>query len=721
MPVGTWKSFLAWTAGTALTLGWAACAHAVSRAVPTYESAGLYWTSPGTGATGGCEVRFRKAGDAAWRPGLVLWFDSRDDECRGSLVHLAPGTDYQVELNLPGQPTGLALSFTTWHNQKPVASTTVVPSGSATLNITQGGTPAGYAVYVGAPGAVLDAGNAVPFNVTVNASFVIVRGLILRGAQQDAIRISGNVTDVIIEDNEITGWGRLRSGTWGVDLDSAIRAVCTAPTLERITIQRNEIHDPRYGANSWSDGHPAGPQAVTFSFCGGNHVIRHNEIFASPGHYYNDIIGGEDNVSSTGFPNADSDIYGNDLSHAWDDAIEAEGGNKNGRIWGNYIDSAAVGIATTVTAIGPVYAWRNVFNRSRFYENVALDQDERQELFKAGSNAGTGDGRRYFFHNTTLQAVAAGAALPLGTGHGIVGTGPSQRVKNTISMNNIYHLWKPTNSVFYQIGTGFESTKDMTNGTTAGAPMTDPILAAPTYAAGNGWPSESGGQYALAAETPGHDQGVRIANFNDDFIGVAPDVGAHEAGSPSMKFGIAASPGPSVPPPVPKSLTGVFSSKGHGAAGTFDLPLGSQPITGDVTVEPREIGPGHRIVFQFSGEILWPGNATCVDASAAPVGVATASAVGSTVEVILTAIPDGTRVTVALANVDGVGVNASVSVGFLAGDVNGTRSVTASDILGAKGKSGPPGPPNFLYDVDLGGILDAADLAAIKQRSGRVL
>jgi hypothetical protein len=161
---------------------------------------------------------------------------------------------------------------------------------------------------MGAPGAILDANNAVPFNVTVNASYVIVRGLILRGAQQDAIRLSGNVTDVVIEDNEITGWGRLRSGTWGADLDSAIRAVCTTPTLQRITIQRNEIHDPRYGTNSWSDGHPAGPQAVTFSFCGGNHVIRHNEIFSSPGHYYNDIIGGEDNISSTGFPNADSDI-----------------------------------------------------------------------------------------------------------------------------------------------------------------------------------------------------------------------------------------------------------------------------------------------------------------------------------------------------------------------------------------------------------------------------
>ena len=80
-----------------------------------------------------------------------------------------------------------------------------VASGSATLDITQGGSPTGYVVYQGAPGAVLDALNASPFNVTVNASYVIVRGLVLKGAQQDGIRISPNVFDVIIEDNEITG------------------------------------------------------------------------------------------------------------------------------------------------------------------------------------------------------------------------------------------------------------------------------------------------------------------------------------------------------------------------------------------------------------------------------------------------------------------------------------------------------------------------------------
>jgi hypothetical protein len=84
---------------------------------------------------------------------------------------------------------------------------------------------------------------------------------VLRGAGRDAIRIGQNVTDVVIEDNDISGWGREREGGGAMDLDSGIRAICnTCPEVARVTIQRNRIHSPRHGANSWSDGHPQGPR-----------------------------------------------------------------------------------------------------------------------------------------------------------------------------------------------------------------------------------------------------------------------------------------------------------------------------------------------------------------------------------------------------------------------------------------------------------------------------
>ena len=516
------------------------------RAVPTYEAVGLYWTAPPFARTAsGCQVRFRALGKAAWSKGHDLWYDTASNECRGSLVHLSPDTAYEAELSVAAAKRKVA--FRTWSNRVPVASRVKVPSGSGMLVVSRGGTETGYVVYEGAPG-VLDARNAAAHNIYIDASYVVIRGFTLRGARQDAIRISPNVTDVIIEDNEITGWGRGRGGGLGTNGDSAIRAVCAGlpASLTRVTIQRNEIHDPRYTANSWATGHPEGPQGITFDSCPGHHVIRHNEIFSTTGRYLNDAIGGSENFSTTGFPNADTDIYGNEVSHAWDDAIEVEGGNRNVRVWGNYMDLTATGVASTITSVGPLYLFRNVWNRGRSMAEVPPDQDDRAMMFKSGSHPDFENGRRYIYHNTMLQAQEAGAKYGLGGAAGVMGTGDGERIRNTITRNNIWHTWRPfdekwrawDDTIF--AGRDNDFGWDLYNGT-PGASIRNAINGVPAYASGNGWKSEAGGQYQLAAGTPGYDQAVRIPNFNDRYGGAAPDVGAHEAGLARMKFGIAAS------------------------------------------------------------------------------------------------------------------------------------------------------------------------------------
>jgi hypothetical protein len=442
-------------------------------------------------------------------------------------------------------------------------------------------------------------------------------------------------------------------------MDSAVRAVCSSETLTRVTIQRNKMHDPRYSANSWSDGHPAGPQGITFSYCAGNHVFRWNEINGGAKHF-NDGMGGEDNFSTTGFPNRDSDIYGNSIQNTWDDAIEAEGGNNNVRIWGNYMNNTATGVATTATALGPVYIFRNVFNRNKFFEKVACDGDDRQPFFKSGSDSSLGDGRRYIFHNTMLQAQQSGCSYGLGGGAGIGGTGSSQLVNNTFSMNNIYHLWKP-NSAFYQVGGGNLFQNDMFNGS-AGAAEINGINATPSYAAGNGWSSESSGAYALASGTPGYDTAVRIPNFNDAFVGAGPDVGAAEAGAGSMKFGIAAAdsssssgssqpitiitvtdpilnplarpagvrttvrtastgapePTSTTPAPVPQSTTGTTSPGSTPISLTMDSSSYTVAVGQSVTFTVRLIGNGSTptgtVVFKANDAVI--SNCASIQASA---------------------------------------------------------------------------------------------------------
>ena len=467
------------------------------RAVPTFEAVGLTWAAPGSKA--GCTARYRKRGEGEWREALELWYDARNDECRGSIVYLKAGTEYEAQLAAGSAKE--TVTFRTLPERFPVAKTVAVSSRSKSLDIKEGGTAAGYVVYDG-NGAVIDVKNGDTFNIYVQASYVVIRGFVLKGAKQDAIRIAAGKTDVVIEDNDISGWGR-KNEKYGADTDSGIKAYCySCPMTERITIQRNRIHDPRYGANSWSESHPAGPQAITIGQCGGRVVIRKNEMFSRNGNKFNDVVSGDENFSKYGFPNTDSDIYDNVISDAWDDGIEAEGGNQNVRIWGNRIDNTGTGIATTVTSVGPVYIFRNTWARNRFYGAKQPDEDERQAFFKAGSDAKLGYGRRYIFHNTMLQPVDPRYKFPLGGGLAISGTGKGEEINNTWSMNNIYHLWKE-NTGFSEIGANNVFRNDL-------------IL--------------HGG---AATHAGARDRGVRIPNFNDAFTGTAPDIGANEEAAAS--------------------------------------------------------------------------------------------------------------------------------------------------------------------------------------------
>ena len=177
--------------------------------------------------------------------------------------------------------------------------------------------------------------------------------------------------------------------------------------------------------------------------------------------------------------------------------------------------------------------------------------------------------------------------------------------------------------------------------------------------------------------------------------------------------------------PLPILLAAV-SRKTHGPAGPFDIIIDtSQLIGGLVTTEPRASdagGAGHKVVFQFDGPITAAGAPDILNALGAPVGnVASVVANGNAVEVTCTGIPDNTRVTVSLVNVNNI-VNASASIGFLVGDVNNSRTVNASDISGVKARSGKPtDASNFKFDLNASGDISSSDISAVKARSGIVL
>ena len=170
-------------------------------------------------------------------------------------------------------------------------------------------------------------------------------------------------------------------------------------------------------------------------------------------------------------------------------------------------------------------------------------------------------------------------------------------------------------------------------------------------------------------------------------------------------------------------LVGVQSRKIHGVMGPFDLPVDfSVPISGAITIEPRVIGTGHTLVFNFVGSVSSVSGVTARDATLNSVGTVSAVPSGNDVVVTLTGVSDKTRVTVALTQVNGAASTAAASIGFLIGNVSGSQSVNAIDVSRIKARAGRGvDAMNFQFDLNASGGINAADISAVKARSGFVL
>ncbi len=518
------------------------------KAIPTFHCLGLYWSPPGGAADKEVLVRYRPQGDRTWNEALPMRYNpipGTDEDLadyRGSIVRLAPGTTYEVELSLAGTSTKARWTASTWSERFPIGQTVRVADRDTPLVLRESGTPGAYRLYDGR-GATIDVGHRHDQCVTIDASYVILRGLTLKGAgvgepsrgrPLGAVQIDGG-HDIVIEDCDISDWGRRHPETgFGRDYDSAIFS--RSRTLERLIVQRCKLHHPRWTTNPWDerfDRHTTGPQCISLFDTAGNHVIRYNECWSDLDHMYNDGIGGGSNGSFRGAPGPDSDIYGNLVSHCWDDGLEVEGGSRNVRVWGNYITQTLMAIGNAAGSIGPLYIWENVAGRSqRDRDAVGLN------FLKMGYAGGEQwmTGHMYIFHNTIFREDDW---LPQG------GLGGDRIVKHVVSRNNILHVRSPTgpsaSSHRQNIDNDFDY--DLYRGRVPEGHEAHGVRGEPVYAAGSGFdPATRTGHFQLAPSSPGAGAGVAIPNFTSDFSGPAPDIGAHQRGAPPLRFGVAAGP-----------------------------------------------------------------------------------------------------------------------------------------------------------------------------------
>jgi len=518
------------------------------QAIATFHSLGLYWSPAGGAADKLVQVRYRVQGTQPWLDALPMRYlpiantDEDLADYRGSIVELRPATAYEVQLTLTGTATTATLTARTWSEDFPCGTTTKVADRDTPLEITDSGTATAYRVFDGR-GATIDVRHQHQTCIRVDASYVILRNFTLRGAGSGeatkgvigAIQLDGG-HDIVIEDCDVSDWGRRDPSTgFGKDYDAAIYSRC--PTLARLIVQRCRLHHPTFDGSTWYEPkyptHTKGPQCISMFNTAGNHVIRYNECYSDLEHMFNDIIGGGSNGSYRGFPGPDSDVYGNLVSHCWDDGLEIEGGSRNVRVWGNYITQSMNMIGNAPCSIGPLYIWRNVVGRSQ-------SRPDHTGLNFLKMGFATSDdwmtGSQYILHNTVF---AEGDWLPTG------GLGGTRIVKHTTTRNNILQVREPkqysASENAHNVDNDFDY--DLYNGRVPADQEKHGTSGVPRYVAGAGFdPATRTGQFQLAPDSPGVAAGEYLPNFSPVPPGQHPDIGAHQRGQAPLRIGVKAQP-----------------------------------------------------------------------------------------------------------------------------------------------------------------------------------
>jgi hypothetical protein len=567
-------------------------------AVPTYESIGLYWRPAAGSTTNTAHVEYREVGTASWMKAMPLSYSTaslggRSPEYRGSILNLAAETAYEIKMTLASGST-TTLQSATWADPEslPIARTVVIPPGSE-YEIREGGTPAGYVLYTMARGTKLDDPTHTKNVLRVYASHVIIRGVTITGGLNSSWLAQSGLHHVVYDRNDFSGWGPTCPeplGSQGCGRNnSAITGGANTNVFRQITIQRNRLHDPNSVSNSWCESgngstHPWGPRGVYLPRYTENSVIRYNEITSSLEHTFEDGMGSNYNFTDNGFPNADSDINGNVVTHVADDAIEVEGANRNVRVWGNYIDATYTGIAHAATSVGPLYVFRNVMDRSSKCPRQEGGAGWASSVSDSGSFGKYDDteptyngGRRYILHNTLLQRTGArGANSGL---HAVGANTTAEPLRNAVVHNN---LWNATGEAYRFDVLSDGSVVDYDLSSSGARFGTHSLAGRPAFAAGHGNDAGRSGLYQLAVGSLGHDQGRVLPTINDGYTGTAPDMGAHETDTSRMQFGILAYASSETTPQAPSApRIGTPTAADGVARARWSAPVssGGSPVT----------------------------------------------------------------------------------------------------------------------------------------------
>ena len=179
-------------------------------------------------------------------------------------------------------------------------------------------------------------------------------------------------------------------------------------------------------------------------------------------------------------------------------------------------------------------------------------------------------------------------------------------------------------------------------------------------------------------------------------------------------------------PGNPPALASGLSRRAHGSRGNFDINLPLAPAA--TGVECRSSGPT-KIILTFSKPIVAADNApdaTEVSLSAGTLGAVTIADNQMTIN--LSGVPNRTCLTIGLGTTitDLTGRclagTKSLRIRVLAGDTNGTGSVSVADVNQTRSRSGQSvNATNFRSDTNCSGSISVADVNQVRSRSGNAV
>jgi hypothetical protein len=524
-------------------------------------------------------IEYRASGTTSWQQGLPLLrvrpeFTSEESppgsyglpvpesQFAGSLFRLQPGTSYDVRITVTDPDGGdRTQTVTTMTRALPLTDPAVPRQVSVATDAELGN-----AVSVAQAGDVIRVA-AGTYNgpLTINANGTASNPIILRGESTDSVTIDASGATygitisgdhVYVEQLTVSGstWGARSYGTEGVvirrsrftNVNRGINA--SSGTTRAQYICDNVLEGrhvwPNTDSSTWND------EGIEMG--GEGHTVCHNTLSG-----FGDALG---LTNSTAIPNVAIDFWGNDVRWTADDALELDFAHRNVRAFDNRAINMNMGASFQPVWGGPVYVFRNVFLNIRATA-YKLNNDPSGFFIYHNTSARTLGGGNWGAQAFTSLGYTQADGDPAYAANFemknniLIGLSDPARVTTDLILETIdYNGWKPdgtfrfvdswVNFADLQSNSPYEANGRILDDSTFETPIALPADYT-TF-----WPQRDA---TLGASSLAIDTAQPLPNINDDFSGIAPDLGAIELGESPPEYGVR-SLADTMPPAAPTGV-----------------------------------------------------------------------------------------------------------------------------------------------------------------------